>query len=115
MEQSDRGYVGQRLADASCVVVQRRGGGVEQAQHADDLRAQPHGQGVDRGEADLASSSGELVPASGGGQVGDGNGLASVEAGHAGALVGLQLETFQRPGGFGGGDRHLQNVASVGE
>jgi hypothetical protein len=67
--------------------------GAEQVQRADDLVAQPHGQGLHGGEPGLLGGGGEPGPALRfGGQVGGGDGPASPEAVQAGTLVVLQLK-----------------------
>ena len=116
LEKSDGGHVGEGLPELDGVGVKRAGPGAEQVERADDVGAQPHGQGVDGGESDLAGLRGEARPAARGrGQVGDGDGPAGMEALGAGALVGLELEQLQQPGLFGGGGHQSQGVPLIGQ
>jgi hypothetical protein len=70
---------------------------------------------VDGGEAHLGGGGGETWPTASDRQVGDRHRFAGVEAVHAGALVGLQLEQLQQPGPFRGRRHHLQRALSVGQ
>ena len=96
--------------------VERPRGGPEQVQRADDLIAQPHRQGLHRGEPGAAGGGREPRPAPGfGGQVSRGDGLAGLKAVQARTLVVLQLEQLQQPDGFAGGGHHPQRPARVGQ
>jgi hypothetical protein len=67
--------------------------GVVQVECSDDLRAQPHGQGVHGAEPGLGCRRREArPPVVGNSQIGVGDGLAGVVAVQTGAVVVLQLE-----------------------
>jgi hypothetical protein len=93
VQQADGGHVGQSLAHTYVRGSQGTRDGAEQVQRADDLVAQPHGQGLHGGEPGLLGGGGEPGPALRiGRQVGGGDGPASAEAVQAGTLVVLQLK-----------------------
>ena len=89
--------------------------GAEQVQRADDLLTQPHRQGLHGSEPGLPGGGREPRPARRlGGQVGGGNGPGP-EAVQARALVVLQLEQLEQPGGLAGRGHHAQLTARVSQ
>jgi hypothetical protein len=93
VQQAEGGHVGQSLAHTYVRGSPGTRDGAEQVQRADDLVAQPHGQGLHGGEPGLLGGGGEPGPALRiGRQVGGGDGPASAEAVQAGTLVVLQLK-----------------------
>ena len=90
--------------------------GAEQVQRADDLVAQPHGQGLHGGEPGLAGGRREPRPPRRlGRQVRGGDGPTRPEAVQARPLIALQLEQLEQPGGLAGGSHHAQLTARVSQ
>jgi hypothetical protein len=95
LQDPDGGHVNQRPGRYRHRRVQAVGCGAEEVQRPDDLVAQPHRDGVYRGEAHLAGGSGEPWPSGCGGpgaDVADDDGLPGAVAVQAGAFVVLDLE-----------------------
>ena len=86
------------------------------AEHKKDNTLTFEELGVDRGEADLPGRGGEPgPPGCGGGDVSGRHRPPGPEALQIRALVGLQLEQFQKPGPLGGGGHHVQHTVRVGQ
>jgi len=116
VQQADGGHVGQRLADPDAGRGQRARISAEQVQRADDLLAQPHRQGLHRGEPCLPRGGREPRPARRRrGQVRGLDRLAGPEAVQARTFVVLQLEQLEQPGRLAGGGHHAQLTARVSQ